>query len=209
MILVGQYDSPFVRRVAIALRLYGMPYEHRPWSVWADADELARLNPLMRVPTLVLDAGTVLVESAAILDAVDDLAGEDRALLPRSGSVRRDGLRVCAFAMGAADKAVSLFYEPLLRTAPSEKWMSRCRAQIEGTLDVLEDDRAARPGPWWLGERLSHPDVAVACMLRFVREALPALYRDARWPRLDAHAARAEALDEFRAIVQPLRVTGV
>jgi glutathione S-transferase len=37
MFLIGQYDSPFVRRVAIALRLYGLPFEHRPWSTFGDA----------------------------------------------------------------------------------------------------------------------------------------------------------------------------
>ena len=44
MILIGQYDSPFVRRVAIAMQLYGMPYEHRPWSVFGDADKIAAYN---------------------------------------------------------------------------------------------------------------------------------------------------------------------
>ena len=57
MILLGQYDSPFVRRVAITLRLYGIPYEHRRWSVWGDADKIAQHNPLRRAPTLLLDDG--------------------------------------------------------------------------------------------------------------------------------------------------------
>ena len=48
MILIGQYDSPFVRRVAIAMRLYGMEFEHRPWSVFGDAEKIAQYNPLMR-----------------------------------------------------------------------------------------------------------------------------------------------------------------
>jgi glutathione S-transferase len=56
MFLIGQYDSPFVRRVAIALRLYGLPFEHRPWSTFGDADKIAPYNPLRRVPTLVLDS---------------------------------------------------------------------------------------------------------------------------------------------------------
>ena len=66
MILIGQYDSPFVRRVAIAMRLYGMPSEHRPWSTFGDADLVARFNPLRRMPTLVLDDGEALIESTAI-----------------------------------------------------------------------------------------------------------------------------------------------
>ncbi len=68
MILIGQYDSPFVRRVAIAMRLYGLAYEHRTWSTFGDAEKLAAFNPLRRVPTLVLDDGEVLIESFAILD---------------------------------------------------------------------------------------------------------------------------------------------
>ena len=64
MILIGQYDSPFVRRVAIALRLYGMAYEHRPWSTFGDAERIAPFNPLRRVPTLVLDV--VVVELLAV-----------------------------------------------------------------------------------------------------------------------------------------------
>src|SRR5260370_40707712 len=50
MILIGQYDSPFVRRVAIALRLYGLPFEHRPWSTFGDGDKIAPYNPLRRGP---------------------------------------------------------------------------------------------------------------------------------------------------------------
>src|SRR5687768_10546277 len=116
MILIGQYDSPFVRRVAIALQHYAIAYDHRPWSVWGRADDIARYNPLRRVPVLVLDSGEALVESGAILDALDDMVPAGRALVPRSGDARRAALRVCALATGLADKAVSLLYEHVLRT---------------------------------------------------------------------------------------------
>jgi glutathione S-transferase len=88
MILIGQYDSPFVRRVAIAMRLYGFAYEHRPWSTFGDADKLGVYNPLRRVPTLVLDDGEVLVESFAMLDYLDELAGPPKALIARGGEAR-------------------------------------------------------------------------------------------------------------------------
>src|ERR1700761_3090526 len=130
MILIGQYDSPFVRRVAVALTLYGFEFEHRPWSVWSDADKLAQINPMRRVPTLVLDDGEVVIESGAILDALDEMAGPGRAMLPTSGPDRRRGLKVCALSTGLADKSVSLFYEGLLHEAPSQTWIDRCRAQI-------------------------------------------------------------------------------
>ena len=71
MILIGQYDSPFVRRVGIALVLYGMAFEHRAWSVFGDGEQVRRLNPLMRVPVLVLDDGFALTDSHMILDYLD------------------------------------------------------------------------------------------------------------------------------------------
>ena len=58
MILIGQYDSPFVRRVAIALRLYGIAFEHRPWSTFGDAEKIAPYNPLRRVPMMEPMRGT-------------------------------------------------------------------------------------------------------------------------------------------------------
>jgi len=207
MILIGQYDSPFVRRVAIALRRYQLPYQHRPWSVWGDAERIAPFNPLRRVPVLVMDDGLCLVESAAILDSLDDLAGE-RAMLPRSGPERRAGLRLCSLATGLGDKAVTLLYEHVLRSEDrrSEVWVGRCQGQIRDTLALLEAERSRQPTPFWLGERLAHPDVAVACVLRFLGEAHPALYRPADWPALAAHAGRCEALPEFREIYQRLEV---
>jgi glutathione S-transferase len=207
MILIGQYDSPFVRRVAIAARLYGLEYEHRPWSVWSDAQALGKVNPLRRVPTLVLDDGELVIESAVILDALDEMAGPERALAPRSGASRRQCLRICAVATGVADKAVSLFYEGVLREQPSQVWVDRCRTQIGEGLDYLEADLAGAGSPWWLGESISHADIAAACAIRFTREGHPGLFDTARWPALAAHADRCEALEPFQAIVQPLTVT--
>jgi glutathione S-transferase len=204
MILIGQYDSPFVRRVAIALRLYGLSFEHRPWSTFGDADKIASFNPLRRVPTLVLDSGEVLIESTAILDTLDELVGPDRAMIAEHGPERRQGLKICALATGLADKAVSLLYERVLRKDQSPVWVERCEAQIGSVLDALETARAAIASPFWFGERIGHADVAVACALRFTGEAHPRLFDGARHPALVAHATRCEALPPFLEIVQPL-----
>ncbi|CAO3353011.1 glutathione S-transferase family protein [Azospirillum palustre] len=206
MILIGQYDSPFVRRVAIALRLYGMAYEHRPWSVFSDAAEIARFNPLKRVPTLVLADGEVLIESGAILDHLDEVAGPDRALIARQGPERRRSLKLSALATGLADKAVSLVYERVLHKERSDLWMERCTGQIGAVLDVLEADRAAAAGPWWFGDRIGHADIAAGCALRFVGEAHPAVFDRSRWPVLAAHSDACEAMAEFKAVVQPFSV---
>jgi glutathione S-transferase len=202
MILIGQYDSPFVRRVAVALRTYGFAYEHRPWSTFADGDKIAPFNPLRRVPTLVLPSAETLIESAAILDHLDEEAGAADALAPREGPGRRAALKVCALAVGLCDKLVSLVYERVLHEAVSPVWVERCRTQIGDVLDVLERDRAGRTAAFWFGERLGHGDIAVACAMRFLAEAHPDLYRAGQWPALAAHAERCEALPAFQAVVQ-------
>lgn len=202
MILIGQYDSPFVRRVAIALRLYGIPYQHRPWSTFGDADRIAPFNPLRRVPTMVLDDGEALIESGAILDYLDEVVGPSRAIIPDSGAPRRHALKVCALATGLADKAVSLIYERVLHQATSDQWIERCRTQIADVLTVLEASRADRATPYWFGDTIGHADIAVACALRFTCEAHPGLFDEQRWRTLAAHAAKCEGLPEFRAIAQ-------
>jgi glutathione S-transferase len=205
MILIGQFDSPFVRRVAVALELYGMPYEHRPWSTWGDADKLAVYNPLRRVPTLLLDDGECLIESSAILDALDEAVGE-RALVPRQGPLRRQALFVTALATGLADKAISLFYERFLHPETSDKWLDRCRAQIGGVLARLEALRAERKERYWFGDALSHADIAVTCALRFLFESSPGAFELAAFPALSAHANACEALPVFQKISQPFYV---
>ena len=203
MILIGQYDSPFVRRVGIALRLYGLPFEHRPWSVFRDAEKIGRYNPLMRVPTLALDDGAVLIETHCILDHLDGLVPADRAMFPATGPARREVQKVAALASGLADKAVSLFYEQRLHGAVSDVWVARCRAQIGAVLAALEADLAARPGDYWFGGRIGHADIAVASGLRFAAEAHPQLVPPGQYPALSAHAARLEALPVFGEISQP------
>ena len=203
MILIGQYDSPFVRRVAIAMHIYGIAYDHRPWPVFGDAERIAAYNPLRRVPTLVLDDGEVLIESAAILDYLDETVGPSRALMPEHGPARRQALKVCALATGLGDKAVSLVYERVLHEQTSPAWIARCELQIASVLDALEAERAVRVTPFWFRESLSHAGIAVACVLRFATEAHPGIFSAARWPQLAAHAARCEALEPFGAIVQP------
>jgi glutathione S-transferase len=205
MILIGQYDSPFVRRIAISLRLYGMAFEHRPWSTFGDGDKIAAFNPLRRVPTLVLDDGQALIESAAILDYLDELVGPEKAMIAARGPERRQCLKICALASGLADKAVSLLYERVLRKDhPSKIWVERCKAQIGGVLDALERERANVASPFWFGVKIGHADIAVACALRFTAEAHAGVFDDVRHPALAAHAARCEALPVFREIAQPL-----
>jgi len=101
MVLIGMVDSPFVRRVAVSMQFLAIPFEHRNWSVGKDFDRIREFNPLGRVPTLVLESGEVLMESAAILDYLDERAGVERALLPTHGAGRRAAQKIMAIVLGA------------------------------------------------------------------------------------------------------------
>lgn len=200
MILIGQYDSFYVRRVGIALRLYGLAFEHRPWSVFGDAERLMKINPTGSVPVLVLDDGMALVDSKIILDHLDTLVPEARRLWPEEPLGAR---RIAGLATQLGERMVSLFYERRLHAEVSEVLEGRRVAQVAATLALLESERAARPGDWWFGARMTHADIAVAAMLRHLSESLPGNFDTDRYPALAAHSARAEALPVFQEISQP------
>src|SRR5260370_2110526 len=82
MILIGQYDSPFVRRVAIALRLYELPFEHQPWSTFGDGDKIAPYNPLRRGPTPAPHNGEGVSESTPSPGYLSQWGGPGKATIP-------------------------------------------------------------------------------------------------------------------------------
>ncbi|PTU29057.1 glutathione S-transferase family protein [Stenotrophobium rhamnosiphilum] len=203
-ILIGMFDSPFVRRVAVSMKLLDMPFEHRNWSVGKDQADIRRYNPLGRVPTLVLGDGETLIESSSILDFLDETVGAERALLPRSGAERRLALKLMAIASGIADKGVSQLYEGAFRPAEKrhEPWVERCRSQMDEGLAELDRYATTLDGNGWLiGTRMTQADITVACATTFVHEALSL---DAtRYPSLMRQVARCEELPVFREIHLP------
>lgn len=206
MILIGQFDSSFVRRVGIALRLLGIDFEHRPWSVFGDFDRVRAFNPLGRVPVLVLDESRpqdALLDTHSILDHLDGLVAAGRRLTPQEEPARRQALRVSALASQLADTVVSLFYEKVLHPDPSQTLIRRRETQILTGLKALEAERSARPGPHWFGDRLLNADIAVAASLRHAVDSHPALVDLDHWPALAAHCAALEALPVFQEISQP------
>lgn len=204
IVLVGQYDSSYTRRVAIAMRLYGIPFEHRPWSVGADAEKIRPFNPLTRVPTMILENGETLLDSHSMIDFLDSLVEPNRRLFPGSEPERRRAMRIAVLASGLADKAVALFYEMRLHAQPSRDWVARCRGQILAALAMLEQERAATRSTWWFGADFGHADIAVACFLRHFHEAHPGMAEMDDYPALKAHCAAMETMAVFREISQPL-----
>ncbi len=202
MILIGLLDSPFTRRVAIALALRGIAFEHRAWSVGADFDRIREYSPLGRVPVLVFDDGEVLMESSSILDWIEHETDGD-ALLPAAGAARREALRLMGLASGAADRGVAMVLERLFHAEDkrSDALLARSQTQIDGAMAALDAACAARDGQWLVSDAMTLADITVACYATYLKDAVP--LELSRWPALAAFVARCEALDVFRAHYAP------
>lgn len=70
----------------------------------------------------------------------------------------------------------------------------------------LDAGRARRTIGHWLGTRLSHADIAVACVLRFLAESHPRAFELSAFPALAAHSAACESVAVFQKISQPFTV---
>ena len=198
MLLIGVNRSPYTRRVAVTLKAYGLPYQQRDLSGFGNRAEVRTANPLGRIPALVLDTGETLVDSAAIIDHLDEVVGRERALTPPSGAERRAVLRVAALMMGACDKGLHAAYER--NHHPPEKvhqpWMDDCIAQATHALGAV-DAMIETPRRYLLLERLTQADVTAFIAERLARGL--GVDMAAHLPRLHAYAMTLLEDKPFRA----------
>ena len=201
MLLIGMFDSPFVRRVAITMKLLEMPFEHGNWSIGKDFERIRNYNPLGRVPTLVTNDGEKLMESGAILDYLDELAGPERALLPSAGAERRQALNLMAMATGAAEKGILQIYERVFRPEARrhQPWVDRCRLQMSSSLAAIDRFMGERGGAQWLvGKRMTQADITAVCVFTFLNDALRVAADEVMFQSLALLAARCEAMPAFQ-----------
>lgn len=199
MLLIGMFDSPFVRRVAISMNLLGIEFEHANWSVGADYARILAYSALGRVPALVLDERVTLTDSSAILDYLDSTVGPERSLIPSSGTQRRDVMQLIALALGAAEKGREQVYERMFHSSENRNGarLERCREQMHGALGELEGWRASNPTTWMAGECLTQADITVTCCWTLLAESVAP--EASRYPKLAAIVAHCESLPQFAA----------
>jgi glutathione S-transferase len=200
MRLIGMLDSPYVRRVAVTLRLLDLPFAHEPVSVFRHYDAFAAINPVVKAPTLVTDDGVVLMDSGLILEHLERLAPAGRGLNPVDLEDHARAQRIIGLALAACEKTVQLVYEFNLR--PEDKqhapWIDRVRGQLGEAYRLLEAEVAAAPA-WLLGAQPSQAGVTAAVAWSFTAFVLPdAVAADAH-PALADLARRAEGLPAFLA----------
>jgi glutathione S-transferase len=198
MQLIGMLDSPYVRRVAIALIFVGAPFTHRPISLFRHIDEFSKINPLLKAPTLVVDDGTVLMDSNVILDYLASIDPRVAALTPSKAPERIRALRATGLALTVMEKAVQRHYERALRPAEKrhEPWVDRVMGQLTAGLRALD---AELPTSGWISGEVGLGDITAACAFGFARGVLADVVETSRYPNFGEFCVRAEALAAFRA----------
>lgn len=193
MKLIGMLDSPYVRRVAICLDLYGVDFVHEPLSVFRSFDAFAQINPVVKAPTLVLDDGTVLMDSSLILDYLETLAPADKKLLAQHPDARSRELHILGLALAACEKSVQIVYEHNLR--PAEKlhapWLDRVSGQLLAAYSLLEKQLPD-------SEVLTQASITAAVAWSFSQFTVASVVKADAFPNLRRHAERLEQHPVFK-----------
>jgi glutathione S-transferase len=166
LVLRSSPASPFGRKVKIAAALMGLT--DRIEVVMADTndanDSLRRQNPLGKIPALILEDGSVLHDSAVIVEYLDWLAGRDK-VIPAAPEPRFKVLASQALADGIMDAALLQIYETRFREPQQyvAKWLDHQAAKVDRSLGALEasppDERARDVGAISLACALGYLDL--------------------------------------------------
>ena len=199
MQLIGMLDSPYVRRVAISLRLLDIPFEHDPLSVFSTFDRFSRINPVVKAPTLVCDDGTVLMDSTLILDHLETIAGRSLSPAGCPERLRADCASPGLACSRRAEKVVQDVYERHLRPpreTPSAVEDDRVATQMLAALTALDAELAAHPLATDEA-RLTQAGVTAAIAWRFMQIKLEQPVEASDCPSLAAYCERLGALPAF------------
>ncbi|MGB3068189.1 MAG: glutathione S-transferase [Ottowia sp.] len=198
MKLIGMLDSPYVRRTAISLRLLGVDFHHHSLSVFSTYNEFKGINPVVKAPTLVLDDGTVLMDSTLIIDYVEHAAGRSLMSVVQDRRARETGL--LGLALAACEKTVQIVYERKQRPAEKqhEPWMARVREQLAAAYGELETAWKAQALATD-ARSLMQAEVTTAVAWRFTQLVTPDVISETDYPRLAELSRQAEAFPEFKA----------
>ena len=159
--------SPFGRKASIVIAEHGLGPRviQEPASVTPvnRNTDIARDNPLVKIPTLVLDDGSSLYDSPVICEYLDQLGGAPR-FFPAAGPARWTALRRQALCDGLMDAAILLRYEQALRPEALRwpEWIAGQTAKVSGALDALEAEAGT------FGDAFDIGHIATACALGYL-----------------------------------------
>lgn len=199
MKLVIAKPSPYARKVCIALLEKRIPFETVIDVPWNPGTEASRLNPLGKVPILVLDDGRVIHDSKVIVEYLETLERSPR-LIPMDPLQRVAHKQVEATADGVCDAVVLIVLErSRARALQSTDWIARQLRKVEAGTKVLSDELQARQ--WFVGSQLGVADVAVGCLLGYLDCRLREFDWRSLYPNLVAFTERIFARPSFAATI--------
>jgi glutathione S-transferase len=184
MKLLGSVPSPYTRKVRVVLAEKKIDCEFEVADVNPPENPVNALNPLGKVPTLMLDDGTALFDSRVIVEFLDAVSPLSR-LIPEENRERVAVRRWEALADGALDAGLLIRYESLRpKKEQSAAWSDKQLGKLKRGLAMIAAELGDKA--WCHGDRYSLADIAVGCCLGWVEFRKPGnVDWRAEYPNLD------------------------
>ncbi len=203
MKLIGSLTSPYVRKVRIVLAEKGINHEFTNDPPFSPDTRVAQVNPLGKVPALVMDDGFVLFDSRVIVEYLDeqDSTGSAR-LIPATGSQRLCVKRWEALADGIIDACVAIYLE---RKRPesqqSKEWIERQQKKIDQGVQAAASDLGDKS--WCEGDSMTLADIALGCAFGYLDARFPEVKWRDTYPNLVRLANKLAERQSFKTTVAP------
>ena len=172
MKLLGSVPSPYTRKVRVVLAEKKIDCDFEIVDVNPADNPVNALNPLGKVPSLVLDDGTTLFDSRVIVEFLDGASPLAR-LIPDENRERVAVRRWEALADGCLDAGLLIRYESLRpKKEQSAAWSAKQAGKLKRGLAMIAAELGDRH--FCHGERYTLADIAVGCCLGWVEFRRPA-----------------------------------
>ena len=182
MKLIGSLTSPYVRKVRIVLAEKKIEYEFVLDSPWSPESTVPNINPLGKIPVLVLDDETPLFDSRVISEYLDNVAPNNK-LMPAPNRERTEVKRWEALADGICDAAALLFLEKKRPAKQqSQDWISRQETKIINGVDYMAKELGENA--CCIGMHFSLADIAAVCALGYLAFRFPEIDWSEKHPNL-------------------------
>jgi glutathione S-transferase len=203
MKLIGSLTSPYVRKVRVVMAEKKLDYQFEVEDPWA-SDALLKLNPLGKVPCLILEGREAVFDSRVIVEYLDTRSPVGR-LIPETSRERTEVRTWEALADGVLDAAILARLEltwhgrsPEQRCTP---WVDRQLSRIDSALNAM--GRALREQAWCSGLHLSLADIAVGCTLGYLDFRFPDIDWRSQHPNLKRLYDKLSARPSFADTAPP------
>ncbi|MBU2642701.1 MAG: glutathione S-transferase [Gammaproteobacteria bacterium] len=166
MKLVTSLTSPYGRKARVVLLEKKIPFQLQVENPWLPDNPVALINPLGKVPVLVLEDGVSVFDSRVIVEYLDHISPVAH-LIPSEPKTRMVVRGIEALADGVTDAAVAVFLER--KRAPEQQsgdWLALQQKTLFRGLEALSE--ALGEKPWYLGNSMTLADIACGCMLGYL-----------------------------------------